>query len=79
MQELTFVNIFVENHDGRGYILLNKNLQITGINKHLLHMLGFSASQIKSFKPKAYLYGQPVNSLIPNVAEHILGNEFQLR
>lgn len=41
MNNLTFVNIFIEKDDVHSYIILNKKFQITGINRILLLMMNY--------------------------------------
>ncbi|CAD8071342.1 unnamed protein product [Paramecium primaurelia] len=65
LSELRFINIILELKDIKGYMILNNQFQIVGINKNLLNLLNFSKSQIDYFKPDEMLYGLNVKILIP--------------
>ncbi|CAD8078929.1 unnamed protein product [Paramecium sonneborni] len=65
LSELRFINIILELKDVKGYMILNNQFQIVGINKHLLDLLNFSKSQIDYFQPDDMIYGLNIQILIP--------------
>ncbi|CAD8160714.1 unnamed protein product [Paramecium pentaurelia] len=65
LSELRFINIILELKDIKGYMILNNQFQVVGINKQLLDLLNFSKSQIDYFQPDEMLYGLDVRLMIP--------------
>ncbi|CAD8156458.1 unnamed protein product [Paramecium octaurelia] len=65
LSELRFINIILELKDIKGYMILNNQTQVVGINKQFLDLLNFSKQQIDYFQPDEMIYGLDIRFLIP--------------
>ncbi|CAD8073926.1 unnamed protein product [Paramecium sonneborni] len=75
LSELRFINIILELKDTKGYMIVNNQFKIFGINKHLLDLLNFSQSQIDYFQPDEMIYGLNIQILIPQFLMLIENNK----